>query len=91
MNMSYKIPTKTKLLRLQKFYKTDQAIGDLFGVTRQTVHQWRMKYGIKSLRDKIEARNYLIKKGFKAGMSVEKLSIKYNLSLSQTYRAIKSF
>ena len=89
--MAYKIPTKTKLLRLQKFYKTDQAIGDLFGVTRQSVNHWRMKHGIKSLRDKIEARNYLIKKGFKSGIPVARLSIKYKLSLSQTYRAIKSF
>jgi hypothetical protein len=89
--MAYKVPTKTQLLRLQKLHKTDQAIGDLFEVTRQTVHHWRARYGIKSLRDKIEARNYLIKKGFKAGISVEKLANKYELSLSQAYRAIKSF
>jgi predicted DNA-binding protein YlxM (UPF0122 family) len=83
------IPTKTQLLKLQKNYKTDGAIGELYGISRQAVHQWRKKYAIKSLRELTEARNYQIKKSFKAGVSAQKLSNKFGLSLSQVYRVLK--
>jgi transposase-like protein len=83
------IPTKAQLLKLQKNYKTDGAIGELYGISRQAVHQWRKKYMIKSLRELTEARNYQINKSFKSGVSVQKLSDKHGLSLSQVYRIVK--
>jgi len=85
------IPSKEKLLKLQKKYKTDAAIGDLFGVSRQAVHLWRVKHGIKSLLELTEARNYLINKDFKAGKDVPKLAKKFKMSFSQIYRILKNW
>ena len=87
--MGYIVPTKEKLLKLQKRYKTDRAIGEQFGVTRQAVHLWRVKYGVRSLRELIEARNYQIKKDFKAGIPIKKLVKKYEVCMSLIYRVIK--
>jgi DNA invertase Pin-like site-specific DNA recombinase len=83
------IPTKTQLLKLQKRYKTDGAIGDLYGISRQAVHQWRTKYGIRSLRELTEARNYDIRKAYKNGSPVTKIANKFGLSYSQVYRILR--
>lgn len=84
--MQYTMPSKEKLLKLQKRYKTDKAIGDSYGVSRQAVYRWRLRHGIRSLRELTEARNYLIKKDRKSGISIAKLVKKYKLSVSHIYR-----
>ena len=33
--------TKSQLIKLQKKFKTDAAIGEQFGITRQAIHQLR--------------------------------------------------
>ena len=40
---------KNQLIKLQKKYKTDEAIAKLYGITRQAVHRIRNKYGIMGI------------------------------------------
>ena len=39
--------SKSEFIKLHKKLKTDPAIGKKFGVSRQSIHQIRKKYGIK--------------------------------------------
>ena len=81
--------SKQQLIKLQAKYKTDDAIGTLFGITRQAVHQLRNKYGIMPLEDKHEDRNNEIAKAYKTGVPGTKLAKKFKLSVSQAYRIIR--
>ncbi|HUI91408.1 MAG TPA: hypothetical protein VLX68_04080 [Chitinivibrionales bacterium] len=80
---------RSQLVALQKKLKTDAAIGERFGITRQAVHQLRQKYRIESVIAKNGERNAKIAKAHKAGTSGTALAKKYDLSVSQTYRIIK--
>jgi DNA invertase Pin-like site-specific DNA recombinase len=81
--------SKQQLIKLQAKYKTDDAIGNLFGITRQAVHQLRNKYGITPLEDKHSERNQEIVRTYKAGMPGTKLAKKFKMSVSQAYRIIR--
>jgi DNA invertase Pin-like site-specific DNA recombinase len=81
--------SKSQLIKLQNKYGTDQAIGELFGISRQAVHQLRGKYGIPYIKDKNTSRNSDIVKSFEKGASVAKIAQKCKLSVSQTYRIIR--
>jgi DNA invertase Pin-like site-specific DNA recombinase len=81
--------SKQQLIKLQAKYKTDDAIGDLFGITRQAVHQLRKKYGLTPVADKHAERNSEIIKIYKAGTSGTKLAKKLKISVSQVYRIIR--
>jgi hypothetical protein len=80
--------SKGQLEKLQKKYKTDAAIGKLFGISRQAVHQLRSNYGIDPVADKHRSRDEEIIRQYKAGMSGTKIAKKFRLSVSQTYRII---
>jgi hypothetical protein len=80
--------SKGQLEKLQKKYKTDEAIGKLFGISRQAVHQLRTKYGIAPIPDKNEVRNGEIFREYEQGLSGIKLARKFKLSTSQAYRII---
>ncbi|MFW6244903.1 MAG: helix-turn-helix domain-containing protein [Fibrobacterota bacterium] len=80
--------TKSQLIKLQKKLKTDAAIGDQFGITRQAVHQLRKKYGIESSIANNPERNAEIVDLYESGTSGTALAKKYKLSVSQTYRII---
>jgi DNA invertase Pin-like site-specific DNA recombinase len=82
--------SKAQLQKLQKKYKTDDAIGKLFGITRQAVHQLRAKYGVPPVADKHADRNNEITKAYNGGTSGTKIAQKYKLSISQTYRIINN-
>ena len=79
---------KTDLIKLQKKFKTDAAIGEQFGITRQAVHQLRKKYGIDSSLAENPERNADIVALYEAGTSGTAIAKKYKLSISQTYRII---
>ena len=81
--------SKSELKKLQKTLKTDAAIGEKFGITRQAVHQLRKKYGIESNIADNPERNAKISSLFKKGTSGTAIAKKFNLSISQTYRVIK--
>jgi DNA invertase Pin-like site-specific DNA recombinase len=80
--------SKSQLEKLQKKYQTDDAIGKLFGITRQAVHQLRNKYGIAPIEEKHSDRNHDIIRSYSQGMAGTKLARKFKLSISQTYRII---
>jgi hypothetical protein len=80
--------SKGQLEKLQKKYKTDAAIGKLFGISRQAVHQLRTGYNIDPVADKHRGRNEEMLRHYKAGMSGTKIAKKFRLSVSQTYRII---
>lgn len=84
------IVTKDELKKLQKTLKTDAAIGEKFGVTRQAIHQLRVKYEIKSSRSKNEERNEKIISLYKKGKTGTKIAEEMDLSLTQVYRVIKN-
>ena len=81
---------KNQLIQLQKKYNTDEAIARLYGMTRQGIHRLRKKYGISHVAEKQKERNQNIITSHKEGMAVIALSKKYNLSITQTYRIVKS-
>lgn len=80
--------SKQQLIKLQKKLKTDAAIGEQFGITRQAVHQLRKKYGIDSSIVDNPIRNAKIVKLYETGTSGTTLAKKFKLSVSQTYRVI---
>jgi len=80
--------TKEELLRLQKLYKTDAKIGAQFGISRQAVHQLRVKYSIYSLTEKNKDRDDQIYSQYESGMAGTELAKLHQLSISQTYRII---
>lgn len=80
--------SKAQLIKLQKKLKTDAAIGEQFGITRQAVHQLRKKYEIESSLADNPKRNADIVNAYAAGASGTALAKKYDLSISQTYRII---
>ncbi len=81
---------KNQLLKLQKKYRTDDAIGKLYGITRQAVHQLRVKYGIEPVPDKNKERDEEIARLYKQGVSGTKIARRFKLSVSQTYRIINA-
>jgi hypothetical protein len=80
---------KQQLVKLQAKFKTDDAIGALFGISRQAVHQLRNRYGIMPVKDKHEDRNNEIDKAYKTGMPGTTLAKKFKISVSQAYRIIR--
>lgn len=81
--------SKTELIRLQKRHGADPGIADALCITRQAVHQARVKHGIPAIPDHQEIRNKKIvalrRKG-KTGIEIAGL---FGLSVSQTYRVIR--
>jgi len=79
---------KSELIKLQKSLKTDAAIGEKFGVSRQAIHQLRVKFGIPSNLTKNDERNAKIIELYKKGLTGTEIAKKLDLSISQTYRMI---
>jgi hypothetical protein len=80
--------SRGQLEKLQKKYTTDEAIGTLFGISRQAVHQLRDKYGINPVSDRHRERNNEVRRLYGQGVSGIALAKKTRLSISQTYRII---
>ena len=81
--------TKQELVKLQKTLKTDAAIGAKFGISRQAVHQKRLKFGIAAILEKNEDRNAEVLSMYKKGVPGGKIAKKAGVGLSQMYRIIK--
>ena len=81
---------KNQLVKLQKKYKTDKSIGELYGISRQAVHQLRIKYGIIPVPEKNRERDEEIVREYGRGIPGTKLAQMHNLSVSQTYRILES-
>ena len=82
--------SKTELIKLQKTLKTDEAIGDKFGITRQAIHQLRKKYGVSSVKGRNKERNDKIIAHYKKGVVGTAIAEQLDLSIAQVYRIIRS-
>jgi hypothetical protein len=80
--------SKGQLEKLQKKYTTDEAIGKLFGISRQAIHQLRTTYAIAPVENKHGERDADMVKQYREGVSGTKLAKKFKLSVSQAYRII---
>lgn len=80
--------SKAQLVKLQKKFKTDAAIGEQFGITRQAVHQLRKKFELESSLIDNPERNAEIIAAYQKGASGTTIAKKFDLSISQTYRII---
>lgn len=81
--------SKEELVKLQKSHKTDASIGKMFDISRQAVHQLRVKYGIKANREKNIERDKKIVSLYKKGKTGIDIAKDIDLSISQVYRIIK--
>jgi DNA-binding protein HU-beta len=82
--------SKTQFVKLQKKHKTDAAIGEALGVTRQAVHQLRKKLGVESSAADNSSRNAAINQAYASGLAGTAIAKKFGLSISQTYRVINA-
>ena len=80
--------TKPQFVALQKKHVTDTAIAAALGVSRQSVHQLRSKFGIMPSQPDVRARNAAIVKAYTDGETGVSIAKKYELSISQTYRIL---
>jgi hypothetical protein len=81
--------SKNQLVKLQKRYHTDRAIGKLYGITRQAVHQLRAKHGLPPVADRHADRDSQIIRFYVRGVPGPKLARRFGLSLSQIYRIVR--
>lgn len=81
--------SKDQLVKLQKTLKTDAAIGKKFGISRQAIHQLRVKYGVKANLAKNKERNEKIAALYKSGKPGVVIAKIVDLSVPQVYRVIK--
>jgi hypothetical protein len=79
---------KNQLVKLQNKYRTDAAIGSLYNISRQAVHQLRIKYDMPPVPSKRSDRNDEIRRAYAGGVTGVSLAKKYALSLSQVYRIV---
>jgi DNA-directed RNA polymerase specialized sigma subunit len=70
---------------------TDQAIGAIFGISRQAIYQFRKKSSIPKVAGRLEKRNKGIRKMRASGNNLADIAKKYRLSLSQVHRIVKGF
>ena len=77
-----------QLLKLQRRYHTDQAIAQLFGISRQAVQQLRVRFGIVPVVRRHERRNAEIARAYRSGVSGARLARRYRLSVAQIYRIL---
>lgn len=80
--------SKQELIKLQKKYVTDARIGEEFGISRQAVHQLRVKFEIESSRKNNDERNENILTMFNNGQNTTIIAKKYSLSIPTIYRII---
>jgi DNA-binding CsgD family transcriptional regulator len=81
---------RDQFMRLRKRYRTDKAIAELFGISRQAVYKLRTKYGIEPAAKRTAKRNAEIAYLYGLGMSSERLARRFKLSIVHIYRILKS-
>jgi len=80
--------TKSTLVSLQKKLKTDTAIGERYGITRQAVYQLRKRYGIPAVEGRNDARNLDIYARYNAGESVKSIARRKKVSIFVVYSVL---
>jgi transposase len=81
--------SKSQLIKLQKRYHSDQAVGELFGITRQAVQQLRRRLAVAPVAGRHTRRNAEIARLYASGSSGARLARRFRLSAVQVYRILK--
>ena len=81
--------SRGELIRLQKLHGSDDAIAELFGISRQAVYQWRMRCGIPSRLQDIRKRNREIARLYREGRPVDRIAARYKLAEHSVYRIVQ--
>ena len=82
--------SKTQLIKLQKRYHTDAAVGRLFGISRQAVHKLRRGLQVAPVADKHGRRDFEIARLYRQGRSGAWLARRWRLSVAQVYRILRA-
>lgn len=82
--------SRDQLLKLQRRYRTDAAIGNLYGISRQAVYKLRKRYGIPPVSDRTEHRNTEIANRYLQGRSAPRIARRFRLSTVHVYRILRS-
>jgi len=80
---------RNQFRKLQRKYKTDAAIANLYKISRQAVFKIRKKYDIPPVEYKKSTRDIAIKRLYKEGVSISKIAQRASLSRMQVYRIVK--
>lgn len=80
--------SKNQLIKLQRKYRTDDSIGELFGISRQAVHQLRRAYDLNPVPNRNHERDDEMIRLYGNGTTGARLAHKFRLSLSQVFRII---
>ena len=78
-----------QLKKLQKRYHTDEAIGKLFGISRQAVFRIRKRYGIAPVTQGKDHRDTEIVKAYTRGQTATRIARRFHLSAMQVYRILR--
>ncbi|MBD3242985.1 MAG: helix-turn-helix domain-containing protein [Chitinivibrionales bacterium] len=81
--------SKDQLLKLQKKYRTDRAIGELYGISRQAVHRLRKRYGISPAEQRRDRRDEDVVRLYAAGQSATRIAQRFHLSTVHVYRILR--
>ncbi|MFH1760297.1 MAG: hypothetical protein ABIA63_04275 [bacterium] len=68
---------------------TDESIGNLFGITRQAVYQYRKRHAIARVKNRYEERNLEIARLALKKMKIKDIAGKFEMSIYQIYRIIR--
>ncbi len=82
--------SRDQFLRLRQRYRTDKAIAQLFGISRQAVYKMRVKYGIEPVQNRHARRNAEMAHLYQLGMSGERIARRFRLSTVHVYRILRN-
>lgn len=82
------VKAKRAFKEIQHQLITDEAIGEMYGITRQAVYASRKRLGIPA-SDKYTKRNAMIIAKYVRGVSVVHIAQSEGISISQVYRIVR--
>jgi len=85
------IVTPMYIKRMQSLYRTDKAIGDILGVTRQAVYRVRKELGIIPLANNKKQRNKKIIELNKQGLTGFEIARRLKISVTTVRRITQKF
>jgi hypothetical protein len=82
--------SRDQLLKLQRRYRTDEAIAKLYGISRQAVFKLRKRYGIAPVTGRQAGRDSEIARRYLSGQSTARISRRFRLSTVHIYRILRA-
>ena len=82
--------SRDQFLKLQRKYRTDEAIAKLYGISRQAVFKLRKRYGIAPVAGRQEHRNGEVARLYRSGQNATRIARRYRLSTVHVYRILRA-